>query len=88
MNHIIHKYPIQIKDKFNIEMPIGAKILTVQVQGNVPCIWALVDTEQHLEIRYFILVGTGQPLDEFYGNYIGTIQQEHGYFVWHIFEDR
>lgn len=88
MNYVIYKYPIGIKDKFSIEMPTGARILTIQVQDNVPCMWVLVDTSQELEIRNFKIIGTGHSLDEFHGNYIGTVQMANGFFVWHIFEDK
>lgn len=39
----IYKYRIEVTDDQNIEMPVGAKILTVQTQNGVPCIWAMVD---------------------------------------------
>ena len=39
----IYKYAIEITDDRDIVMPVGAKILTVQNQNGVPCIWAMVD---------------------------------------------
>lgn len=39
----IYKYAIEITDDQDIVMPVGAKILTVQNQNGVPCIWAMVD---------------------------------------------
>jgi len=37
----IYKYPVEIKDKIRVSMPIDAEILCVQVQYDIPCIWAL-----------------------------------------------
>ena len=39
----IWKYPLRIRDWVRLEMPRGAEILCVQVQGLTPCLWALVD---------------------------------------------
>jgi hypothetical protein len=78
----IYKYEFK---EGSIEMPIGAKILSIQNQDDRLYIWALVDTDAECEFRYFTIVGTGHDFpeaDEF--NYINTIQD--GPFVWHIFE--
>ena len=45
----IYKYRIEVTDDQNIEMPVGAKILTVQTQNGVPCIWAMVDPNAEKE---------------------------------------
>ena len=79
------------KEKFTIEMPIGAQILTVQrsEKDNHPCIWALVDPNAKKEERYFELVGTGHDIHFDMGierKYIGTYQYQNGEFVGHIFE--
>ena len=41
---VIYKYQLSVTDNNIISMPIGAEILCVQAQKEVPCIWALVDT--------------------------------------------
>jgi hypothetical protein len=69
----------------SIEMPIGARILTIEMQRGHACMWALVDTDSDYESRNFAIVGTGHDFpdaDKF--NYIGTVQD--GILVWHIFE--
>jgi hypothetical protein len=79
----IYKY--ELKDGRGVEMPIGAKVLTIQTQNGLPYIWALVDTDVECDFRYFTIVGTGHDFpeaDDF--TYINTIQD--GPFVWHIFE--
>ena len=85
----IYKYPVSIKDHFNLELPKDAKILSIQIQRDMPNLWAMVDSETEKEKRYFRLVGTGHPLGEDYLriiNYIGTFQMGNGALVFHLFE--
>lgn len=83
----IFKYPVNITDSQNVVMPAGAEILTVQIQGRTPVLWALVDesglpTQRRIEVH-----GTGNAIQNSTGlTYIGTIQTHEGQFVWHYFE--
>src|ERR1039458_8146523 len=93
MSHdIIWKYPLPIipKDRFEIAMPCGGRILSLQLQSGVPTIWALVDHAAKKVDREFLTFGTGQPLDsnDFVPNwdvleYVGTYP--HSIFIWHVF---
>lgn len=68
------------------QMPKGAEVLCVQMQGDQPQIWALVDPEEtELESRHFIVFGTGHPIQGDY-TYIGTYQVLGGAFIGHVFE--
>lgn len=69
-------------------MPVGARILHVQMQMGVPVLWALVDPRAPREIRRFINEGTGQTFDGSGLDYVGTWQEENsdGAFVFHLFE--
>jgi hypothetical protein len=90
MSKVIWKYPLEVRDSNVIKMPEGAKILCVQTQNNIPCIWAIVDAEESLENRFFRIVGTGQFLQKEYldyKEYIGTFQLDNGLLVFHLFED-
>lgn len=71
MSHSIWKFPLATE----VVMPVGAKVLTVQVQHDVPCIWAVVDPSADRETRRFAVVGTGHPVDR-KGPYIATFQLE------------
>jgi hypothetical protein len=82
----IYKYPFSIDDSVIITMPVGAEILTVQVQHRVPCIWALVDPEAPKVDRYFRVAGTGHSLPENPGKYVGTFQQLEGNLIFHVFD--
>lgn len=70
----------------SIRMPIGAKILSVQLQNNRPMMWAIVDPNAETEIRKFEIVGTGMGFNDtnYMYTYIGTFQDNP--FVWHLFE--
>lgn len=85
----IFKYPVNIVDRQEIEMPEGAEILTVQNQGGVICLWAIVDPEKEKLTRTIRIIGTGHDIADGEAEtliYIGTVQTNGGAFVWHIFE--
>lgn len=69
-----------------VDMPVGAKILCVQMQAEAITLWAEVDTTKPIESRTFMRVGTGWVLEDGheYNEYIGTVQQYT--MVWHIYE--
>jgi hypothetical protein len=85
MMKTIYKYPIEITDEQVVEMPVYARILGVQMQGDNVNIWALVDTElPTLSVKIRVL-GTGNPIAAgLQLRYIGTVC---GVFVWHVFID-
>lgn len=83
--------PLSINGGFTIVMPERAQVLTVQCQQNqhgaeVPCLWALVESDNKPEVREFVIVGTGYPCEYDSINYIGTFQLSGGRFVGHLFE--
>ena len=85
---IIYKYPLEVEDYQVVTMPKSAQILTVQAQRGKPCIWALVDTDNNPEKRYFRIAGTGHPirLKDKLLRYIGTFQMIGGDLIFHVFE--
>lgn len=80
----VYKYQISFCDTTELHMPVGAEILCVQVQGDVPTIWAKVDPSAPEESRTIYVVGTGHLVPDLAGDYIGTIQLKG--LVWHFFE--
>ena len=80
----VYKYTFFLDDIQRLKMPVGAKILSVQVQGNTPCIWAEVETTNALQERAFVIKGTGHEIKERDLRYIGTFQMPP--FVWHLYE--
>lgn len=87
---IVYKYPFQVKDRFELEMPEDSTILSVQNQRETGTIWALcppADKVKKKVKRQFAVVGTGhdfEPESDF--TYIGTYQEGNGALVWHLFE--
>ncbi len=83
----IYKYNVTLEDTFELKLPKGAQVLSVQEQYGDPVMWAVIDTEAPKEKRTFRLVGTGHPIDpELNLAFIGTFQLDHGDFVGHLFE--
>jgi len=78
----IFKYEIKLVDNF-AEIPVGAKILHVNVQGNKLFVWANVNPTQKKVPWKFKILGTGMcvPDDEY--DYITTVFM--GSLVWHVF---
>lgn len=79
----IWKFPISIIDEQTVDMPIGAKILSVKMRDGTICIWAIVDTNAKNEQRKIGIVGTGNLFWCFNCDFLGTVID--GPFVWHVF---
>lgn len=83
----VYKYPVPLKDHFEIEMPLGAEILSFQSQNDEMMIWAAVWPNKPIEKRKFSIIGTGQDIDmDCVKDFIGTAQVVRGILVWHLFE--
>ena len=86
---IIWKFNLNIlATSQTIRMPIGAEILTVQIQDGKPCLWAEVDGDGKVltEPRFIQVYETGQAMIgmSWDRKYIATIQI--GQTVYHVFE--
>lgn len=85
----IHKYQIVVPSfgtDFEVLMPIGAEILTVQIQRAEPAMWALVETDRQIERRHFRIAITGQEFGPGKYRYINTFQTNDNRYVFHLFE--
>ena len=85
----VYKYKLSKDLKQTIEMPVGAQILTCQIQHGVPVIWAKVNSKIiSTESRTFILAETGGEIEQYYSElkYISTIQLFEGAYILHVFE--
>lgn len=82
----IWKFPINVVTEQRVAMPSGAKLLTCQIQGGTPCLWALVDPKAEKESRTVLTFGTGHVADGPFGAYLGTYQLRDGMLVFHVFE--
>ena len=82
----IWKYQIVPGDEIHLSIPEGAEILSVQMQGDGPCVWALADPEANKTDRVFEIYGTGHIVREGKKKFIGTFQMYGGSLVFHLFE--
>lgn len=83
----IWKWTLAVKDEQTIELPMNAKLLSVQMQGELPQLWALVDENQpRKQGRRIAIYGTGNPMPDSPGEYISTFQMHDGALVFHAFE--
>lgn len=83
----ILKYPFKITGEQTLYLPFNAQLLSPAIVRGEPVLYAIVDTTAPHTVAYTLRVfGTGDPLPaEDLGHYLGTIQEEHGLLVWHIF---
>lgn len=84
----IWKTQIQLISVQEIELPVNAKVLCVQMQNNVPCIWFINRDvgSSNKTPRIFKMYGTGHQHNEITGSYIGTFQIVDSALVFHLFE--
>ena len=80
----VYKYPLAWKVCQGIWLPLK-RVLTVEIQNGVPCLWAVVDTnEPAVKLRVMMTsTGTDDKLDFDKLRYISTTQ--YGGYVFHWF---
>lgn len=93
---MIYKYPMGMEIHHNavieMDLPKGAKILDIQMQGLIPMLWAIVNPKHETRKRTFHVFGTGFEMSDYdkkHYDYITTVQQSTvlgGPLVWHVFE--
>lgn len=80
----IYKYPLQFAGRQEVILPADHIIFALQMQGDVPTLWVMVDPGDDSTVRVFKMYGTGQEVelcdDE---QHIATVQ--HKGYVWHFF---
>jgi len=82
----IYKYTLDIMDSQQVDLPMGAVILAVQAQHDMPQVWALVDTKAKTCPVLFRIVGYGASCDDLEEmHYLGTFQFANGALVFHVF---
>lgn len=80
----IWKFPLEVTDSQLVNIPEGAKILTVQTQQGIVTLWAVIDPSKDPDTLEVRILGTGNPADNIEDMfYIGTVQER--IFVWHVF---
>jgi hypothetical protein len=83
---VIYKYQLSVTDRCVIALPLGFKILTLQMQNDMPHIWVEINPD---EVQFtnvaFRTIGTGQKFVEDDLTYIGTYQFD--IFVFHVYQE-
>lgn len=87
----VYKYEFAVNDDVRVQMPHGAKVLSVGSQKtNHICVWALVHPENPLVSHFFRVCGTGHPITPEDGicaeGFVGTVFD--GPFAWHVFQTK
>ncbi len=99
MSEMIWKFPLdgwnELLDgninRVKLLMPMGSRILTLQIHDGEPMIWAIFDKRKldyPIRERYFQIFGTGQEIEHVPNkrrNYIGSYQKPP--YIWHLFEE-
>lgn len=82
---VIYKYDLPAPS-CRVMMPADSRILSLQYQNGVACVWALLSNGAVQDAEFaFDIYGTGHSIASD-AEYIGTLQQ--GPFVWHYFRRR
>ena len=84
----IWKYILQ-PEHLQVPMPQGADLLTAREQGDDICVWAEVDTDAIVGLRFFEIFGTGHEMPTDMGadrDYIGTASLHGGALMFHVYE--
>ena len=86
MARTIWKYPLAVKEIQSLQIPAGARLLHVATQNNKPCLWAEVIAEHSCWTRLVVIYGTGHPMPDDPGQYLGSFQMHDGEYVFHAYE--
>lgn len=84
MSKAIWKYALDAY-RNPVEVPVGFRVLSAQVQRGVPCVWVEVDPKASKVLVEFLLISTGYESEAVNETYVGTIQMDGGYQVHHVF---
>ena len=82
----IYKYPLTIVDEQDVPMPRNARLLSVQLNRDHVCLWAVVDPDEDIELRRIFCHGTGHDVDPNATRHLGTVQMRQGTLVFHFFD--
>ena len=85
----VWKFPLSYLDQFSLEVPFGSEFIYFDMQGGIPTVWALVNSDNSTQRRSLWMAGTGHelPADHNY-NHIGSCIDTNTGLVWHLFEEK
>lgn len=80
----VWKYQLGHNERTEVEMPGGAKVIEVAMQGGHFTLWAVVAPAMTPQKRVFYIAGTGHPIPDQAHTHLGTVHVDG--FVFHVFE--
>ena len=79
----IWKYPLEICDEQQLQVPYPSRVLSVGVDAPGACLWVLVNTENEKAPMRIRIRGTGHPIESAKDwTYLGHVIQAP--FIWHV----
>lgn len=82
----IWKWDLELVGQQRVNMPIGTKLLAAQLQRGELKIWGLCNEAYPLKSRVISVYGTGNPMPDDPGEFVGTFQMSGGSLVFHVFD--
>lgn len=90
----IWKFPLEFAemqsgedgDYLEIAMPGNSKIISIALQYETPCLWALVRSDNPRCRRRIRVIGTGHDIKGVLGEPIGSVVLAQGSLVLHFFD--
>jgi hypothetical protein len=87
--YTVWKFPLEITDEQEIDIPAHAQLLDAQMQNGQLCLWALCNVNNPSVKRKIFIFGTGHKIDfSEVGSYVSTFQMENGELVFHVFDQK
>lgn len=90
MRRVVWKFPLRDPhqaqvEPFSVLLPEGASILSLQIQGGMPTLWAEVIAANARKPRAFAWLPTGLEFESCETTYIGSLQWAGGALVYHLY---
>lgn len=81
-------WKFRVRYDSTVEMPKGAEIMLVKAKKPHIYVWALVDPSAKMELVKLKIVETGEEFEDCGRlHYLGTVSQNSGYRVHHVFKE-
>lgn len=83
----IWKYPLSFAESQTILLPLEHDLLTVQLQNNTLCLWAIVNTNAPITEHHILVLTTGEKIPDYLDGriWLNTVQVDGN--VFHVFVD-
>jgi hypothetical protein len=80
-------WKIELTDSGGVAVPANAAFLYAREQHESVCAWFRCDPAAPREVRRLFLVGTGGPVPETAGRFLGAAHLQGGSLIIHVFEE-